>query len=116
MDQHRKDLPHDALFVDQVGRGAVVPRGVLSIDIRHDVEVQSRVKFPCHLAMRLEIFVLLGDGNHHRVSLLKFVVDFVQLNQLLGTKRSPMGSVGGDDNVFLAKVLSQRHVGSIGFG
>lgn len=109
MNHHREDLPDDTLLVDQISRRAIVARGFPAIEIGHDAETRSGLDLVQDLAVRFQILIFLGDGDHDRITLLEFTQQFLQLHQLRNTKRSPEGPVGGHDHILLAGVLRQGY-------
>ena len=58
--------------------------------------------------MFFEIGIFFGDRDDNDISRFKFIVQFLQLTQLLGTERSPMRTISGEDDVRLAQVIIER--------
>ena len=63
--------------------------------------------------MALEIGIFLSYRDDHGVSLLEFVVNRLQLDQLLGAKRSPVRSVEHNDDVGATQIILERNHRSI---
>ena len=116
MDDHGEHLAHRSALVDEVGRRALVLAGLFDANVRYDLKRHVALERFVHLSVRLEVFVLLGDRDHHRITPLELLVLTEQLNQLRGAERSPERPVGGDDDVLLAQIRGQVQRGSIGPG
>ena len=105
MYQHGEDLANDSLLVDQVGGGAAIPLSVLAMQVGDDVETRVARNALPDPAVLLQISILLRDGDHDGIALIKLVVGFLQLNQLLFAERSPERPIGRDHDIFLTTIL-----------
>ena len=63
-----EDLPDHALLVDEVRRGPLVTPRLSPAEIRGKFKLRFGFEVRVKLAVRFDVFVFLGDGDHDRRS------------------------------------------------
>ena len=110
-DRHGKDLAHDAFLVDQVRGRPIDELGLLSIEVGDQGE--APVETTRGLGEIFKSLVLLGNGDGHGIECLQLRSVFLQPNELPYAIRSPMSTVGGQDQVLLPNHVIDADHGSI---
>lgn len=101
-------MANNSLGIDQIRRRARIACRVLALKIRSDHEARRGIKVFVEPAVFFEICIFLGDRDDNDIARFKFIVQFLQLTQLLGAERSPMRTISGEDDVRLAQVIIER--------
>ena len=111
VNDHRENLSDDSLSVDKVRCRAIVSPCLSSIQIGHDIKPEFVICAEARHSRRiLKRGIFLGYSDYDRVTLFKFVIHFLQLNQLPPAVRSPRRSIRSDNDILLAKKTAYGNV------